>query len=379
MDIKDLREKIDSINDQMLELFLERMQISSEVAKYKKQNNKPIFDPERERDILYDIGQKSGEEMENYSRILFSELFNLSRAYQSNSIVTDHPLRNMVEDSIKNTEKVFPQKAIVACQGIEGSYSQQACDKLFPKGNILYFRNFEAVFQAVEKGLCKYGILPIENSSYGSVNEVYDLIQKHHFYIAKSIKFHVSHSLLAKKGAKLSDIKHIYSHEQALGQCSEFLKENFDIKIHVCENTAVAAKMASESDSNDVAAISSSNCAKLYDLSVIENEVQNDGNNYTRFICISRDMEIYSGASKISIVMSLKHKPGSLRDMLSRFASLGLNLTKLESRPISGKDFEFLFYFDLEASVLSNGVMDLLCNLANTSDVFTFLGNYSEV
>ena len=243
----------------------------------------------------------------------------------------------------------------------------------------MYFNSFSGVFQAVESGLCRYGILPIENSTAGSVNEVYDLMKKHNFYIVRSIKLRIDHNLLAKKGTKLSDIKEIYSHQQALDQCSEFLKSLKGVKITVCENTAVAAKFVAESERNDVAAISSKNCAELYSLSVLSNTVQNNDNNYTRFICISKSLEIYPGADKVSMMFSIAHKPGTLYNVVSRFSTLGLNLTKLESRPMPGKDFEFLFYFDLNASIYDEKVPELLGEFDDEFDPFTFLGSYSEM
>ena len=254
-----------------------------------------------------------------------------------------------------------------------------ACDRLFSLPSIIYFRHFEGVFQAVQSGLCQYGILPIENSSYGSVIKVYDLMKRFDFHIAKSIKLLISHALLAKPGIKPDAIREIFSHEQAIGQCSEFLREHKEIKVTVCENTAEAAKMVSESARPDVAAISSKNCTELYGLALLSDSIQNSEVNYTRFICISKGLEIYPGADKISLMITLPHRPGSLYTTLAKFSALGLNLTKLESRPISGKDFEFMFYFDFEASLYSDDVIKLLSDLEASPDQFEFLGSYSEI
>ena len=184
---------------------------------------------------------------------------------------------------------------------------------------------------------------------------------------------------MGKPGTKLSDIKEVYSHEQAIGQCSEFLKERPDIKVTICENTAVAAKLVSEANRTDLAAISSQNCAELYGLSIISRNIQNSDNNYTRFICIAKELMVYPGSDRISLMLSIPHEPGALYSVISRFSTLGLNLTKLESRPIPGSDFEFMFYFDFEASVLRAEVVNLLSELSSGSDVFVFLGSYSEV
>jgi len=379
MALDELRVRIDEINREMVKLFVERMNVSTEIAKYKAANNLPIMDKGRERKILSDMVKCAGEPFEDYTQILFQTLFELSRNYQSSIIGSGGEIAEVINRAVEKTPTLFPTRAMVACQGVEGAYSQMACDKLLPYADIIYFQHWDGVFQAVEKGLCKYGILPIENSSYGSVSGVYDLMKKHKFHIVRSIKLRISHNLLGLKNTDVKNIKEIYSHEQAIGQCSEFLRQHPDIKVHVCENTAVAAKMVAELGRNDVAAISSQNCAELYDLKVLSDTIQNSDNNYTRFICISRELEIYPGSSKISLMMTLPHRPGSLSDMLSRFSMMGLNLTKLESRPIPGKDFEFMFYFDLEASVMAPAVVKMLNDLSNTTGTFVFLGNYTEV
>lgn len=243
----------------------------------------------------------------------------------------------------------------------------------------MYFKTFEAVFNAVDKGMCRYGILPIENSSAGSVNQVYDLMKKFRFSIVRGVKLRINHTLLAKKGVQLEGIKEIYSHEQGLNQCSEFLRANPQIKANVCENTAVAAKLVAQSDRTDIAAISSRECAELYGLQILSDHIQNSDNNYTRFICISRSLEIYPGADKMSLMFSLPHRPGTLYSVITKFATLGLNLTKLESRPIPGKDFEFMFYFDASVSAHSEELLKLLAELEGTLEQFSFLGCYAEI
>ncbi len=378
MDLNELRIRIDDINYRMVKLFAERMNVSMEIARYKMENGLPVLDRERERTILNRMALEAGEPFEDYTQVLFRTLFELSRSYQSSLIANENVLAERIGDALKNTPTLFPRRAVVACQGVEGAYSQQACDKLFPHAEIVYVQSFEGVFQAVEKGLCRYGILPIENSSFGSVGAVYDLMKRHKFSIVRGTRLRIVHTLLAKKGASLKNIREVFSHEQAIGQCGEFLKEHPEIKVTVCANTAMAAKMVAESNRDDVAAISSRQCAELYGLSILSEGIQDNDNNFTRFICISRALEIYPGASKISLMMTLPHCAGSLSGMLSRFSMMGINLTKLESRPIPGKDFEFMFYFDLEASVCAEPVLRLLCELQNSSDTFVFLGNYID-
>ena len=207
---------------------------------------------------------------------------------------------------------------------------------------------------------------------------MYDLMKKYKFYIARSMKLRIDHCLVAKPGVKLEDIREIYSHEQALGQCSEYLKSLPGVKTRVWENTAMAAKMVANSKDNSIAAICSAEGAENYGLHILEQGIQNNDNNYTRFICISKEMEVYPGANKISIMFSVSHKPGSLYSLLSSFAALGLNVTKLESRPIPGRDFEFMFYVDLEASITEEEVQSLICQIEAEQPMFVFLGAYTE-
>ena len=379
MDLQEIRKEIDVIDRGLLELFLKRMDKTRLVAQYKKENNLPILNASREREIVYNMTKDLPDDMAAYTKILYTTLFDLSRSNQSSLLYTNSLLKENIENALENTPKLFPQNCTVACQGIEGAYSQLAADKLFNRANIMYFNNFAGVMTAVEKGLCKYGILPIENSVHGSVGEVYDLMKEHKFYIVKSIKFRINHCLLSKQGVSVSDIKEIYSHEQALGQCSDFLKNHPGVKVTIVENTAVAAKMVSTSDRNNVAAISSNDCANLYGLCVVDDMIQNSDNNYTRFICISKNLEIYPGANKISIMFALPHKPGALYSLISKFSAVGFNLTKLESRPIPGKDFEFMFYIDFESSIYSKETVSLLCEFDNSPEQFVFLGSYCEV
>ena len=365
-----MRHDIDNIDAQITDLFKQRMETSLEIAKYKKENAVPVLSDSREKEIMHKISEQIGEPFDGYARLLFNTIFDASRSCQNNYLARKSDLADRIEAALQQTPKLFPKKAVVACQGVAGSYSQAACERLFEVPSIMFFNSFEGVFNAVEKGLCQYGILPIENSSYGSVGAVYDLMQNYNFHIVRGIRQRISHNLMAKAGTKLSDVKEIFSHEQAIGQCGEFLKTLKDVKVTVCENTALAAKMVAESGRNDVAAISSKECLDLYGLELLKKHIQVSDNNYTRFICIS---------NKISLILSLPHVPRSLYHTIAKFAALGINLTKLESRPIPGSDFEFMFYFDLEASVYSPELINLLSELENQPETFVFLGCYTEM
>ena len=379
MDLKDLRNDIDAIDDQLVKLFAQRMEISAQIADYKKEKSLPIFVPAREREKLADVAEKAGPDMANYTRVLYSLLFELSRSYQSKLTGEVSPLYREIMEAIEHTPKLFPQTPMVACQGVEGAYSQIACEKIFKNPFIMYFKNFEGVFSAIDKGLCQYGILPLENSTAGSVKKVYDLMIKHNFSIVRTFRLKIDHNLLAKPGTKLSDIKEVYSHEQAINQCSEFLQTLTGITVIPVANTAVAADLVSKSDRKDVAALSSRSCAELYNLEILASSIQDKGNNRTRFICISKKLEIYPGSDKTSIMMVLPHRPGSLYKFLARLYTLGINVTKLESRPIPDRDFEFMFYFDLETSIYSEEFVQLMCELENLCEDFKYLGSYCEV
>ena len=379
MDITQLREKIDNIDDQLVSLFTQRMEITRDIAAYKKENDLPIYVPARERQKLQEVAKLAGPDMDDYTRVLYSMIFELSRSYQSKQNSTATELYRKITDSIENTPKLFPQAPMVACQGVEGAYSQIACEKIFKNPMIMYFKNFDAIFGAIEQGLCQYGILPIENSTAGSVKKVYDLMIHHNFSIVRTFRLKIDHNLLAKPGTKLSDIQEIYSHEQAINQCSDFLKNMPGVKIIPVENTAVAAQMVAQSQDNHAAAISSKGCEEIYGLCSLADSIQDKGNNRTRFICISKNMEIYPGADKTSIMMVLPHKPGTLYKVLARLYVLGINVIKLESRPIPDRDFEFMFYFDLETSIYSQEFVQLMCELDDLCEEFKYLGSYSEV
>ena len=237
MELKDYRDQIDQIDDEIVRLFQQRMDVAAQIAAYKKEHDLPIMQASREREKLADLSGKTREELQSYLRVLYSLLFELSRTYQARGSRTE--LYERIADAIENTPKLFPRSASVACQGVEGAYSQLACERLFAAPNIQYFRSFEGVFSAIEAGFCRYGILPVENSTAGSVKRVYDLMVSHNFSIVRSVRLKVDHCLLAKPGS--TEIHEVYSHEQAISQCSDFLKTLGDIKITRCENTAVAA------------------------------------------------------------------------------------------------------------------------------------------
>ena len=379
MNIDEYRNRIDRIDKQLVTLFCERMDTASDIAAWKKEQKRPVFDPERERQKLLEVASSVPEELREYTASLYSLLFELSRSYQNRLLGTASELTAQIQGAIDETPALFPSDASVACQGVAGAYSQIACDRLFKRPAVLYLSSFDAVFSAIESGLCRYGVVPLENSTAGSVNAVYDLMMNHNFRIVRSVRIKVDHCLLVNPGTKREEIREIYSHQQAISQCEKYLQSFPNARVIPCENTAVAAKMAAEAGRRDAAALSSHACGKIYGLSCLESSVQDMDNNFTRFICISKKLEIYPGADRTSLMAVLPHEPGSLYKLLSRFYALGLNLNKLESRPLPNRNFEFMFYFDLETSVYSPQFLQLMGEMPTLCEEFSYLGSYSEV
>ena len=378
MQIEDVRKKIDETDDQILELFLQRMDCAGQIAELKRENSAPVLDKTREREILKKVREKAGDK-ERYANSVYNTILSVSRAYQNSILQPKGTVNEVIDAALANRRDVFPQTGMIACPGVEGSFSQMATDRMFPRGNIMYVDSFEAVFDSVKGGLCDFGVVPIENSSNGSVRAVYELLEEKQAYIVRSERLFVRHELLAKPGTRLEDIKTVCSHEQAIGQCSRFLSSLDGVEVERASSTSEAVKRVGESDEKGLAAIGSHVSGELYGLAPVSNDIQNSDNNYTRFICIAREPCIYPGANRISLVLTCKHQPGSLYEVLGKFAALGINLLKLESYPIVGHDFDFMFYFDLEASVREEGIPEMLADLENDTESLVFLGNYAEV
>lgn len=379
MELSEIRNKIDAIDKPLLELFLQRMELSKEVAEYKMANNIPVLNKKREREILEKVMAESGD-LEQYAHRFYSTVFELSRSYQESMLPGGTKIRAEVEKALADEATAFPETGTIACQGVEGAYSQMAADRMFPRGNLVFFKTFEAVFDAVESGMCQFGVVPIENSSNGSVRATYDLLRKKNCHIVRSERLCIRHELLAKPGTSLADVREIHSHEQALGQCSDFLKSLGDkVDIIPADNTAMAAEMAANTTESGIAAIASHSGCDIYGLVPVATGIQNSDNNYTRFVCVAKDTAIYPGANHISLILALNHRPGALYEILSKLAALEINIIKLESCPIVGHDFEFMFFFELQGSVKDAKTLTLLESLERDCEGFVFLGNYLEV
>ena len=353
MDITDLRTEIDAVDSQIAELLAQRMDISRRIAEWKKAAGRPALDTRREREKLNALTSACREDMAQPLRVVYSLLFELSRAEQNKLLAPESEQLRMIRRAIAETPQLFPEEAHVACQGVEGAYSTAACEKLFRAPKITYLKSFEGVFSAIASGLCDYGVLPIENSTAGSVKQVYDLLIRHGCYIVRSTRIKINHALLALPGATVEGIREVYSHEQALSQCQKHLELLPNAALHACSNTAVAAQLVAESGRQDIAALASYHCAELYGLRCLIPDMQDNDNNHTRFICISKRPEIFPGTNRTTLVLTVPHRPGALYKVLARLYCLGLNVQKLESRPIPNRDFEFMFYFDIESSIYS--------------------------
>ena len=305
MDLADIRQAIDSIDTTLLNSFVERMDIATEVAKSKIEMGKAVFDPARERSKLNNLASRAPERYEAQTITLFRLLMSMSKAEQQRYI---NELKGITVSQKAHATAVafdapFPQTASVACQGVEGAYSQIAACKLFDVPDIAFFETFEGVMRAVRDGFCEFGVLPIENSTAGSVNAVYDLLAQFDFHIVRSLRLKIDHNLLVKPGTKLADVREVYSHGQAIAQCAGFI-ESHDLHATKYPNTAMSAEMIASSERTDVAAIASRSCAALYGLEVLEPNIQDSDNNYTRLVVISRDAAPSTRANRTSLTAS---------------------------------------------------------------------------
>lgn len=371
MELADIRKEIDEIDSQLLPLFLRRMKCAEQVAAVKKEKNLPVFNAQREQEILDRAAEKAGEYGQAV-RGIYSTMMSVSRERQYQLLESGGALRELTASSMENLPT---DGAKVACPGVVGAFTHRAACTVFPNGEMTFHPHFDQVFEAVEQGAADFGVIPVENSSAGSVVDVYDLILRYRFYIVRAVTLPVRHFLCGTENSE--EIQIVFSHPQALAQCSDFLNQK-GWKKQEYSNTAAAAKMLSLERLHHAAVICSKEAAEKYGLTVLEENIQNARDNCTRFIVISRTPCLPQNADKISLCFSLPNMPGALHQVLGRFALNGLNLTKIESRPIPGKAFEYDFYLDFTGNLHESHTLELLCSLSEELPRFTFLGNYSE-
>ena len=370
MELDNYRKKIDSIDKEILDLFKDRISVANDIAKYKQDNNMPVFQSAREDEIINNISKNCPGELASSCKVLFENIMDISKCKQQQHIYKDSPAMRYYE---------FMQFASyrIGCQGTENSYSHVAASKLFSNSKLRFYSRFEDIFDAIEDDVIDFGMLRIQNSTVGSVYKTYELMKKHNFYINAEVNVKVEHCLAVKKGTDISLVYDVYSHEQALSQCSEFIKEN---KLHAIPyaNTAMAAEKVLESDVR-IAAICSEKCANNLGLEIAYRNITNSSDNYTRFICISNKNFVSKNAHIVSVSLSLPHSPGALYRLLTKFSVIGLNLLRIESKPIASKDFDVIFYLDFEGSIKNPDVVQIINALSNEIPTFKYLGNYSEV
>ena len=316
-------------------------------------------------------------EKENFSKEDLEKIDKILKEKYKNYLMglDDGDFSKNLQDKIINEN--FPKGGKIGLGGAKGSYADQVGNIIFPKGEMKYFKQFDQILDAIDKKECDFGILPLENSSFGSVKEVYNLMLERNFYIVGSYKLDINHYLLGNLDANLSDIKKVYSHPQALGQCGKYIKRHGFIPKEYY-NTALSAKFIKDKKDKSLGAIGSKFAGEIYDLKILDENIQNQSNNYTRFIIVAKDLKIYKDADKISVRLKALDKPGSLINIVKKFKILGVNMTKLESSPIPGSDFEFVFYFDFQGSVNEKRIKILLDFLKEKARDFVFMGAYID-
>lgn len=370
MNLDELRLHINALDQEILKAFSERMEYCRQVALYKQENGLPIFQGDREKEIIKRIRSQAPESLQDYSAVLFQNLIDMSKYLQ---------YRELHKDVQPYEFKALQLDATnVACQGIAGANAETAVKQIFgqdcqPK----FLAGFADVFAAVQNGDVQFGVIPVENSTAGSVVQAYDLMDQYNFYINKTTTVEITNCLAVKPGTKLEDIQEVFSHPQALSQCSEFIR-NHHLHPNEYNNTATAARMVANS-AEPFAAICSENCAELHGLEILKKAISDYVPNNTRFICISKELLLPKNADRISIMLKLPHEEGSLYRLLSKFLIGGMNLLKLESRPIRNGSFEVMFYLDFSGNIHEPAVCALLSELSETLEYFKFLGNYSEI
>ena len=373
MDLLDsYRSEIDNIDKEMTLLFENRMNLSKKISDYKKNNNMQIYQSEREELVIAkNISYLQNKEYESFLRSYYMNLMNLSRLIQSKEINSNY-----------NSEKVikYPKENLkVGYQGVIGSFSEEAMHKHFSSiKNTKNYETFEELFIALKNEEIDYAIAPIENSSTGGISKVYDLLKIYDFYIVGEECIKINQHLIGVKGATINDIQEVYSHPQGFEQSAESLKRYENIKLIPYLNTAISAKLVSDLNDKTKAAIASERAAKIYNLDIIDSNINDIKDNYTKFVIIGRNFEVGNACDKSSIIFSTEHESGELYRLLKYFADYNINLTKIESRPNKHIPWQYLFYVDFEGSIKEEKIKRAIANIENESKYFKFLGSYKK-
>ncbi|MEJ8733190.1 prephenate dehydratase [Mediterraneibacter sp. ICN-202921] len=373
--LEELRDQLDKIDDEIVQLYEKRMQVCSEVGEFKIQSGRKVFDRTREKNKLTDVASKvSGEFNKKGIQELYQQLMSMSRKLQYQQLVSAGALGRLPFIQVDSLEK---DSARVVFQGVEGAYGQAAMQKYFGKNvNSFHVRTFRDAMEAIEEGAADYAVLPIENSSAGAVNEMYDLLDEFENYIVAETVIPITNTLAGVPGASLTDIKRVYSKAEALMQTSRFLDKHADWQQISVVNTAIAAKKILEDRDKTQAAVCSAYAAKIYGLSSLIEEINNEPNNSTRFIVVTNQKIFLKEANKISICFELPHESGSLYTILSHFIYNDLNMTKIESRPMEGRNWEYRFFVDFEGNMAEPAVKNAIRGLREEARNLKILGNY---
>ena len=374
-ELAELREQLDQIDDRIAELYEKRMEICAQVGEYKIKSGKKVFDRQREKEKLADVASKvKGEFNRKGIREVYQQLMSMSRKLQYQQLVSAGALGRLPFIQVDDLDK---KNARVVFQGTEGAYSQAAMHQFFgPDVNNFHVRTFREAMEAIEEGSADYAVLPIENSSAGPVNEMYDLLDEFENYIVAETILPVVHTLCGLPGAGLSDIQRVYSKAEALMQTSRFLEDHSDWQKISVVNTAIAAKKVLNDQDITQGAVCSAYAAKVHGLSVLVDGINDDPDNCTRFIVVTNQKIFLKDASKISIRFELPHQSGSLYGILSHFIYNYLNMTKIESRPIKGKQWEYRFFVDFEGNMEDGAVKNAIRGLREETANLKILGNY---
>ena len=374
-DLQEIRKDIDVIDKKIVDLYKERMKLTSEVASYKIATGKQVLDRERELTKLKVLETLADTDFTRHGvRELFEQIMSTSRKKQYQLLTACGKIEDLGFDEIPALETTGIR---VVYQGVEGAYTHQALASYFGEETDCFnVDTWRDAMEAIKSGKADYAVLPFENSSAGIVAENYDLLKEYGFYIVGEQKIKINHCVLGLPGVNFDDIKKIYSHPQALAQCSKFLEKHREWEIIPAKNTAMAAKKVEEDGDPTQAAIASSMTAELYGLDMLAEGVQNNSMNETRFIIVSGKNEYVSGAGKISICVQLKHESGALYHALSHFIYNGLNMTSIESRPIQGRNWEYQFFIDFDGNLKDAAVQNALRGLKEETLDFKIFGNY---
>lgn len=373
--LEELRIELDGIDDQMTALFEQRMKVCQEVAEYKIKNGRKVLDKTRENAKLTDVASKvTGTFNKKGIQELYEQLMSMSRKLQYQRLVEEGALGKLPFIAMEQLEK---EDIRVVFQGVEGAYSQAAVAQYFGESQRCFpVATFRDAMIAIEEGSADFAVLPIENSTAGSVTEVYDLLVEFENYIVGELILPVSHTLAAFPGTKVTDIKTVFSHPQGLMQCEKYLEKCGNWQQISVANTAVAAQRVLEDQRQDEAAICSEYAARIYGLEILDTGINDERENSTRFIVVTNQKVYLKDAGKISLTFEIPHQSGSLYRILSHFIYNDLNMSRIESRPIEGRNFEYRFFVDVEGNLNDPGVKNALRGLREEALNLRILGNY---